>query len=525
MVKWLVLSGYDVIIVGGGHNGLVAAAYLGKAGLRTIVLERREFVGGACVTEELFPGFRFSSCSYVCHMLQDKVIQDLELRKYGFEIFQNDPTLFNLFPDGHHLPSWRDEKKTIKEIQRFSEHDAEVYPKWIDFWKKAAEIIHKYFLRTPPTLDDLTEDVKDTKKEEILNIMLTTDLRSFVEEYFESEQVRISKIPFTQDIGPRIQGGVLCLAYFKIGMLGDQKNSGLVKGGMGTITQAMARSAESRGVEIRTGVEVKQILVKNGYIEGVELMNGEKIQSQIVVSNADPKRTFLKLVENQHLDKSFIKQVEELKTNVAYLKFHASLSDLPNFSGFERSFDTYTINAAGEILICPSLDYYEKSWKDAMNGRPTRNPVMDIQIPTVYDDTLAPKGKHLMSIWSLYAPVKPSKGEWDDLKYEVGEHIIDSLSEYAPNIKKIIMNWKLFTPLDMERRVYLTDGNIRHIDSVTEQFLTRRPLLGWSNYRTPIQNLYLCGAGTHPGGEVTGAPGHNAAHVILEDFQRERNGR
>jgi phytoene dehydrogenase-like protein len=515
---------YDILIVGGGHNGLVAAAYLARAGQRVLVLERREILGGACVTEELFPGCRFSACSYICHLLQTQVIEDLELRRHGFEVYHLDPSRFVPFPDGRCLLTWDDVARTQEEIGRFSARDAAAYPRWIAFWERAAGLLHRYFLTPPPTLAEVLAALRGTADEALFERLLTAGMQDLVEEFFEDEAVRGAFIQ-AQDAGdPAAPGSALCYAYIKCNAFSKPENVGIVRGGMGGITQAMARAAREAGAELRTGVAVERLLIESGRALGARLADGTEIRARVVLSNADPKRTFLRLVGTEHLPPEFVGRVERLKTRAAYLKFHAVLRDLPDFSrhlgtGFDPRYLAST-------KICPTVAYFASSWEDAKHGRPSRTPVMEVQIPSVCDPTMAPAGHHVMSIWSLYAPVRPCEaGEWaqprgpgpgwDERRQEVGEQLIATLAQYIPNLREILVDWSLFTPLDIERRVGMTDGNIRHLDIVPSQLLAARPLPGWAHYRTPIAGLYLCGAGTHPGGEVTGAPGHNAAQVVL----------
>ncbi len=505
-----------VIIVGGGHNGLVAAGYLARSGLDVQVLERRELVGGAAVTEEWFPGYRLSSCSYICHLLQRKVIEDLELRKHGFHVYSLDPMRFMPFPNGNFLRMWHDDDKTAEEIARVSPHDAESYPHWMGFWKRASRILNEHFLSPPPTLTELFEKAREMGEQDVLETLLTVPLKDLIEQYFESDEMRALSCPQVDGGDITAPGSAYASAYFRLGNFrDDQENYGLVRGGMGAITMAMARSAESYGVSIRTGAEVARILTENGRATGVELADGEALQADIVVSNADPKRTFLTLIDGGDLSKEFVRGVRGLKTNSASLKFHCALSELPDFRAYLGP-DVDPKHVAS-IKICPSVDYYQASWEDTRKGKVSRHPIMEVQIPTVYDPTLAPEGHHVMSMWVYYQPAKLNAGAWSDEREAVGEQLIDELGQYAPNIRRAIVDWALLTPEDIEERVGLTDGNIRHIDMIPEQALRRRPLPGWADYRTPIEGLYMCGAGTHPGGEVTGAPGHNAAHVILEE--------
>ena len=308
----------------------------------------------------------------------------------------------------------------------------------------------------------------------------------------------------------------MAVAYYKATMFSDERNVGIPHGGMGGITQAMARSAKANGVEILLEMEIERIAVENGRATGVLLTGGEKIEADLVISNADPKRTFLDLVGPDKLDPEFSARIRRLKSSVSYLKFHCALRTLPDFSAYLG--EDFNPKYLAQIRICPTMEYFEQSWDDAKRGLPSSCPVMHIQIPSVYDKCLTPPDCHVMSIWVLYAPVRLREGTWDDANERIGKHLIDSINEYAPNFREAIIDWKLFTPLDLERRVYLTDGNIRHLDITPEQMLAQRYYYGGSGYRTPIDGLYLCGAGTHPGGEVTGAPGHNAAMAVLSGW-------
>jgi phytoene dehydrogenase-like protein len=505
---------WDAVVVGGGHNGLVASWYLAHAGLKVLVLERRDFVGGAVITEELWPGFSAPTCSYICYLLQAKIIEDMDLREHGFDVHQLSPHSFHPFPNGRRILNWDDDEQTAAQIARISPRDAAALPAYRALRERMAALFYRWFLTPPPSLAEMTAAVAGTEDEEVLERLLFGSVSGLLNEFFESEEVKAAHSGAWDAGDPDAPGSLLSGIYPSISQFTPDENYGIVVGGMGGITKAMRRSVEAAGVTVRTSATVDEILIEDGRAVGVRLENGEEIGARLILSNADIKRTLLRMVPRDALRAEFVRQVENLKTKAAYFKFHAALDELPDFSAYFG--DEYDPHMLAQIKICPSLDYYRKAWDDASHGRITDSPVMSVQIPTVYDRTLVPNSGHVMSIWVQYAPVRPNGGEWtDELAHETGEMLIDTLAQYAPNIRGVIRDWVCFTPADIERRVGMTDGNIRHIDQIAGQLLNQRPLPGWSDYRTPIENLYLCGADTHPGGEVTGAPGHNAAHAVL----------
>jgi phytoene dehydrogenase-like protein len=509
---------YDAIIVGAGHNGLVASWYLANAGLKVLVLERRDIVGGAVVTEELWPGYSVPTCSYICYLLQARVIEDMQLPEFGFEVHHLNPGSFTPFPDGRRIVSWDDDARTAQEIAAISAHDAGNYPAYREVRRRMAALLQPFMLRPAPSLADLVEHAREQDEEALLERLLFGSAQDLIDEYFESLEVR-GFVAGAWDAGdPSAPGSLLSAIYPSLSLFTPDEYAGIVGGGMGGITQAMARSVRSKGVEIRTEAEVAEIVVHDGRATGVRLASGDELNAGLVLSNADPKRTFLGLVPEEALDADLRRRIAGLKTDAAYFKFHAALRELPDFSAhLGPDHDPKTL---AQIKICPSLEYYAKAWDDASHGRITDCPVMSVQIPSVYDRTLVPNGGHVMSIWVQYAPVRPNGGEWTpELTRQAGETLIDTLARYAPNMRDILLDWVCFTPADIERRVGMTDGNIRHIDMVAGQLFQSRPLPGWSDFRTPIDNLYLCGAATHPGGEVTGAPGYNAAHAVLKELR------
>ena len=506
----------QIVIVGSGHNGLVAASYLARAGAKVLVLEARGPIGGCCVTEELFPGFQVSTCSYVCHLLQDKVIDELELERHGFSVYPVDPGRMQPLSGDNALRIWHDEERTAEEIRRLAAPDADGYLRWVQFWRRACGILAPYFLTEPPSLAELAAKVAGTPDETVFERMLSGNMKDLVEEHFTSADMRAAFIDAHDAGDTSAPGNILPIAYLKANMLRDPHRVGIPKGGMGSITQAMAKAAREHGVEIRSNTPVKQIRVHQGRTVGVTLEDGEQLDADLVLSNADPKRTFLKLMDPNDLGADFVNSIQLLKTNLSCLKFHGIVRALPDFSRYLGS--DSNPHDLGSIRICPSVAYFEQSWDDARRGLPSSCPIIQVQIPTVYDDSIAPPGQHIVSAWVTYAPVRLRQGSWDDVKPQVGESLIDHINQHAPNFRDSLIDWDLFTPLDLERRMNLTDGNIRHLDLIGEQLLAERPNRLLSNYRTPIEGLYLCGSGTHPGGDVTGAPGHNAAHAVIRDL-------
>jgi phytoene dehydrogenase-like protein len=513
---------HDAIIVGAGHNGLVCAAYLAKAGLNVLVLERRSNVGGACATEEIFPGYRVSTCAYVAYILQDRIVRDLDLRKHGYRVLPLASKRMFPYPDGRSLILWDDTERTAREIAaKFSQKDATGYVRLQDFWGRAGRLFDRFFLREPPTIRELQKFVRGTDDEALLDRLLHGRLTNLVDELFESDAVKAAAISHVM-AGKGLDELGLLFAYAatKPNVLVDNNNQGIVVGGMGTISDAISRSAQSAGCKVRCNAEVKRIIVEDGLACGVELINEEVIRSRVVISNADPKRTFLGLVGRENIAPTVVTLVENLETNQATLKFHAAVCELPDFSRYlGPNFDPTLIATVG---IGPSTAYYRKSIHDALNGEITTCPVIDVQIPTVYDYTIAPTGKHIVSMWSRFYPVRPKAASWDVLKAPVGEQLIDVLSSYAPNFRRSLIHWLVFTPADIEQRLSVTDGNFRHTDHIPSQLLAHR-LFSRGGHRTPIPQLYMCGAGTHPGGDVSGAPGHNAAQVVLTEWRKGGN--
>ena len=493
-------------IIGAGHNGLVCAAYLARAGLRVTVLERRPFVGGASVTEEVFPGYHGSTCAYLVHALQDKVVRDLDLYHHGYEVIQRDPGFVLPFADGKAIRMWQDPERTAGEFAQFSRGDAEGFLKWENFWNEASALMAEDLLSDPPSLDTLRARVRGTDREALLRRLEKETLVELLDECFVSDEAKAAVIHIPFVMRPLNEPGVLLAeASLQIDRHANPEHQGLPVGGMGTLSGAMARAAESFGARIHTEVPVKRILQNDGRAEGVQLANGEIISADFIVSNCDPKRTFLNLLDPP------VGTPDDFDTECGNIKFVGTLRELPDLSGYlGRDHDPKLLSG---IRFCPSVSYYREALDAALAGQLPARPLLSIQIPTVYDSTVAPPGKHLCTMWVRYYPVSPREGSWDELREQAGEQIVAEATHWAPNFRNALIDWQIYTPLDLEQRVGLTDGNIHHLHHAGNQVLAGR-----AGYRTAVEGLYLCGAGTHPGGEVSGAPGHNAAHAILRDL-------
>jgi phytoene dehydrogenase-like protein len=524
----------NIVIIGAGHNGLVAAGYLARQGLRVLVLERRSVVGGACVTEEVFPGCKVSTLAYLAGLLLPEVIRDLELPRFGYTVMAKDPPAFTPLPDGRSLTLWQDQRRSCHEIAKFSRRDAEAFPAYVERLDRLARFVEGLLTAAPPNLAPRTwrdlfglaavgrkllalpaQSVGDLAR------VMTQSVRDFLDGWFESETLKATLATdgvIGANAGPMAPGTAYVLLHHCMGEVNGVRGVwGFVRGGMGGLAQALARSAEARGAVIRTGAPVERIAIKGGLAAGVVLENGEEIRAQAVVSNADPKRTFLWLVGREHLDPQFAGAIQQIKMDGASMKVNLALAELPDFLASPGS--QVGPHHRATIHIAPTLAYIEQAWDDAKHGRPSLRPMLEVTIPTTYDDSLAPPGVHLMSVFAQYAPYRLAGDRtWEDLREGVAHRIVDLLSEYAPNLQRAILHRHVVTPADLESEYGMTGGNIFHGEMSLDQLFFLRPVAGWARYRTPIPNLYLCGSGTHPGGGVTGAPGRNAAREILKDW-------
>ena len=518
---------YDVILVGGGHNGLTCAAYLAKAGLKVIVLERRYIVGGPAVTEELWPGFKANPFMGIVVFLQSRVAEDLELKKFGLDFHVCDPQVFKPFPDGRCLILWQDEEKTLKEIEKFSKKDVRAY---LDLDRDMIRLVERTglsALEPPPTLAEITSRLNNREDEAFFIKVMTSSYRDFLDERFESEEIKAylstHGLGSFMPGGPDTPGTMLCYFYYYMHRTtgvahGTAAAISLAKGGSGSITQALALAAESYGASVRTNAEVTRVLVDNGKAVGVELLGGEQIKARVIVSNADPNRTFSKLVEPEHLDERFLAQVRNYNIEQGFFSMVLALDGLPNFTAYPGDKEPGPAHT-GYIDIAPSMDYMERTWDEAKNGIAPEKPFLNGTIPSAIIPGMTPPGKHIMTMWGRTVPLRLKGTTWEQERDKFGERCIDVLAEYAPNIRDIIIHKKFYSPEDLESILYLTNAHILHGDMTFSQMFSNRPFAGWSNYRTPIRDLYMCGSGTHPGGGVSAAPGHNAAQQILLDWK------
>ncbi len=517
----MVDSEYDAVIVGGGHNGLVTAAYLAKEGWKVALFEKRRIVGGAAITEEVWPGFKVSRLSYAYSLFDPQIVRDLQLEKHGLKVVSTDPDLFVPFPDSKYIFIWESAEKTAKGFEAFSKHDAQSYFKYLEFWKGVGELLGPLMLSSPPPLDAFTGLFSSPEALDALKVLMFSSVSELLDEYFESEYVKAAICPrglIGTMVGPKSAGSAYVLGHHVIGgSTGETGLWGYLKGGMGGLSNAIAASAQNYGAHIVTNAPVTNISVKDGAVDGVELSDGSKVKSKFVISNADPKQTFLKLVGRENFDGYFVKSIEKIKDEGCVVKVNAAMSELPDYNALPGK--SLSLQHKGITSIGPSVDYCEEAFDDAKFGIPAKHPFLRTVYHSANDPDLAPPGKHTMSIFTQYFPYNLRKGNWDEIKEEVGDNIIETLDEYAPNVKRSIIHREVITPLDMEREFSLPKGNIFHMEITPDQMFFFRPAAGWAQYKTPIRGLYLCGSGTHPGGGVTGAPGYNAAQAVIAEVK------
>jgi phytoene dehydrogenase-like protein len=526
---------YDLIVVGGGHNGLVTAAYLARAGVRVLVLERREVLGGACVTEELWPGFKVSTAAYVNSLLRPEIIRDLDLKRHGFKMLPRNPSSFTPFPDGRSLMLGPNKAMTHREISKFSTRDADALPKYEQMLERVAAFIEPTLTQTPPNPwsfrpGNLMQLAKlglgfaklGTDGQKAIEI-LTGAATPILDRWFESEQLKVT-LATDAIIGamasPSMPGTAYVLFHHVMGECDGVRGVwGYVRGGMGGISNAVASAALEAGAEIRTSSEVSRIMVKGGQARGVVLKDGTEISAARVASGADANVTFLKLLQGTDLPPDFLQAVRNIDYSSASLKINISLSELPDFKALPGS--EPGLQHRGTIHISPTMEYIERAYDNAKYGCPSEYPIIEATIPSVLDDTLAPPGKHVMSMFTQYFPYKLAPGlSLQDEKEKYAERCFDLMNEYAPNFRRSVIGRQVLAPTDLEKRFGLTGGNIMQGTMSLSSLSFMRPVPGYADYRTPIRGLYMCGAATHPGGGVMGACGYNAAREILRDIGR-----
>jgi phytoene dehydrogenase-like protein len=523
---------YDVIVIGGGHNGLTHAAYLARAGKKVLVLERRHVLGGAAVTEEVFPGFKFSVCSYVVSLLRPEIIRDLDLPRHGLEILPLDGT-FTPMPSGDYLWRVNDHGKTRREIARHSKLDAEAYEEFGKAMQAMCRFVKPILSMVPP--DPSTLNPRELMKllflgkrfqglasEDKYNQvqLMTMSAVDFLDQWFETDVLKATMSAsgiIGTFLGIRSPGTAYVLLHHYMGEIdGAFRSWGFSRGGTGAISNAIAEAAREAGAEIRTESPVARIMVKNNRAQGVVLVNGDEIHADVVSSGVDPRLTFIKFIEDGLLPADFLEDVRRYKFRGSSGKVNIALDALPDF----KCLPGPGAHLRGAISVSPSVEYMERAYDDAKYGNYSRRPYIDMVIPSLTDPSVAPPGKHVMSCFVQYAPYKLRPGlNWDEQREAFGNNVIDTIAEYAPNLKNIILNKQVLTPLDLEREFGLSEGNIFQGELSLEQLFFLRPVPGYAQFRTPIKNLYMCGSATHPGGGIMGAPGRLAALEILKDVK------
>jgi phytoene dehydrogenase-like protein len=527
---------YDVIVIGGGHNGLTNAAYLAKAGKKVLVLERRHVLGGAAVTEEIIPGFLFSECSYVVSLLRPEIIRDLDLPRHGLEILPLDGT-FTPMPNGDYLWRMNDHGRTVREIRRHSRVDAEAYEEFSKMMTPMCRFVKPILSMIPPDpttlkpkdlmqLNFLMQRFRSLSSDERYTLvqLMTMSAADFLDQWFETDVLKATMSAsgiIGTFLGIRSPGTAYVLLHHYMGEIdGAFRSWGFSRGGTGAISNAIASAAREAGVEIRTKAGVAKIIVKGGRATGVALTSGEEIHASVVSSSVDPHLTFEKFLEPNELPGDFLEEVKRYKFRGSSGKVNLALDALPEF----KSLPGDGAHLRGALSISPSVEYMERAYDDAKYGHFSRRPYVDMVIPSLTDPSVAPPGKHVLSCFVQYAPYKLAQGTWDEQREAFGDNVIETLSKYMPNLKKIIIGRQVLTPLDLEREFGLTQGNIFQGELSLEQLFFLRPVPGWAYYRTPVDGLYMCGSATHPGGGIMAAPGRIASQVILKEWKGGSSG-
>ncbi|WP_177242607.1 phytoene desaturase family protein [Amycolatopsis marina] len=523
---------YDVVVIGAGHNGLVCAAYLGQAGYRVAVVERRELVGGACITEEIFPGHRFSTASLVTTLFRKEIIDDLSLAKHGMEVLERDPSVTALLPDGRYLTFSADSAKMAAEIGKFSEQDADKYFEYGDAMRRIARFAEPYLLggSRKPLLEDIPAlkaalGAATALGDKDLRLLVSTlfgSAREVLDEWFESEALKVTLATDGTvgiDGGPSMPGTAYLLLYHQMGATEDARPSwGQVKGGMGSITKALAAACAEFGVDIFTGQAAERILLGDG-ARGVELVDGTRLDARVVVSGADPKATFEKLLEPGAVPASYRAALAGREYPGVAAKVHLALDHLPGVRGF----DGFGEHFKGTLQILPDMDHLDRVHAEAKAGIPPAQPHVECTVPSILDPGLAPPGKHVMSMYLQYLPYQPAGTTWDEIRESYLDTLLAYVEPYLPGLTAAVTDRRLFTPADIERELALPGGNLYHGAMSPRDLFAGRPVGGYADYHTPVPGLFLCGSGTRPGGGVFGIPGKNASETIRRHFEEWRH--
>ncbi|MEQ3695605.1 MAG: NAD(P)/FAD-dependent oxidoreductase [Pseudomonadales bacterium] len=522
----------DVVVIGGGHNGLVCAYYLAKKGLKVKILERRGIIGGAAVTEEFHPGFRNSTASYTVSLLNPKVIDEMGLYRHGLKILNRPTSNFLPINDRESLQLGSTLEEAQQEFARFSTADAEALPAYYDMLEQVADFLRGMLLETPIEygagfanimrgfrMAGSLNKIKASGRRDVIDLF-TKSAAEVLDQWFENDHVK-AIFAFDSVVGnyasPYTPGSAYVLLHHVFGEVNGISGAwGHAVGGMGSITQAMAAAVTELGVEIQTSAGVDEVLVEQGSAKGVRLSGGEIVEAKRVVSNTNPKLLFQQLVAREHLPAEFKRRIDGYRCGSATFRMNVALSELPDFKC--KPGTTMQPHHQSGVVMSPTMDYMHQAYLDAKADGWSARPIVEMLIPSTVDDSLAPPGMHVASLFCQhFAPELHDGRSWDDFREEAADCIIDLVSEFAPNFKAAVIGRKILSPLDLERDFGLIGGDIMHGSLGLDQLYTNRPIHGYSDYRTPIKGLYLCGSGTHPGGGVTGAPGHNAANEIWRD--------
>jgi phytoene dehydrogenase-like protein len=526
--------GQRVVLIGGGHNSLVAAFYLAKGGFKPLVLERREIVGGGAITEEFYPGFRASTLAHTVGPLRADIVRDMQLDRFSCEILSPDPRVFAPTPEGHALFFYNDTAKTAEGIAQISKKDAAKYVEFAESLESFSEVLSQLVSMTPPAIDKPSPEdfwnlfqtgrgVRRLGKEGIFNLFRWTPMAvaDFVAEFFDTELLRAviaARGIFGNALGPWSAGSTAVLLLRAAADAHPVGTAAFPRGGLGSLARVLAESAKEAGAEIRTDAEVERIRIKDGSVAGVVLKDSEEIAVEAVVSGVDPKRTFFHLIDPSQLDPVFANRIKNFRASGNVAKVNLALGGLPAFSALVAN--GHALRAlSGRIHIGPDIDYLERAFDDSKYGELSRAPYLDVTLPTILDPALAPDGKHVLSACVQFAPYKLKEGNWNLLRRELGLRVINTLGAYAPNLSSLVEGMQIITPEDLESCYGFTGGHIFHGELALDQLFTMRPVLDWARYKTPIRGLFLCASGTHPGNGLTGASGANAAREIIRELR------